>query len=645
MRTLRLATSEIARQAGGLRKLAVAFLVVVPCLYGALYLWSNWDPYGQLEDVPVAVVNLDQAVTVDGNTVAAGDDLVETMKEDPIFGWVFTDADDAADGLLEGRYYLTITIPADFSADLASGADSTPQQAQVQIRRNDANGYVIGIMASTVQAELHQQINSAATQAYFESVYGDLDELRDGLQQADDGAHQLEDGLAEAAPGAAELASGLSDAVDGAAELSDGAARVADGTQQVADIVDPLAEEIVPRLPDVADGAADVTDAVASVTGLVAGGGDTLSTRTDEVDAALAAFLEEHPELADDPAFADLQEATGAVADRTAEVATALDQVNEDSQALNDDAQALVTAVPDLQQRILDGQAQIDELNSGAHQVADGAARLSTNLVDARDGSQELSDGIADAASGASDLSDGLDQLVAAVPALDPDQREANAAILGDPTEVVMTTDNPADSYGRGLAPFFFSISLWVFGIVVFLVLRPTTGRALSSGASAIRVALAGWLPIAGIGLAGAYLLLLVAQVGLGLDVVDPVTSIAVVTLAVLVFTLIAHLARTALGLVGSAVLLVLLMLQLTSSGGIYPVETLPAPLRAIHPFMPMSYLIDALRVAFTGGQSAHLVRDATVLGLLGVAVFALLCVVVSRQRRWSPARLHPALG
>lgn len=644
MRTLRLATAEIARHARGLPRLAVAFLVLVPCLYGALYLWSNWDPYGQLEEVPVAVVDLDEPVTVDGRTVDAGSELVSTMQEDPIFGWVFTDADDAASGLADGRYYMIITIPRTFSSDLASGSDGTPRRAEIEIRRDDANGYVVGIMASTVQAELHQQINSAATEAYFESVYGDLDELRDGLVQAQDGAHDLDDGLAEAAPGAVDLADGLGDAVDGSAELRDGSAEVADGTQQIADLVDPLADDIVPALPGVAQGAADVADSVAGVTDLVSGGGDGLSDRTGEVDDAVAQLLADHPELADDPAMQALQETTGRVSDRTSEIADELDGVNTDAQQLDSDAQTLVTAVPDLQQRITDGRNQIDELNTGAHEVADGADDLATQLVSAHDGAVELSDGVTEASSGAADLASGLDDLVDAVPALDPDARERNAAVLGDPTDVVVTTDNPAEVYGRGLAPFFFSIALWVFGIVVFLVLRPTTGRASASAAHPLRTALVGWLPVATVGLAGAYVLLAVAQFALGLDVVDPVGALVVVTVATLVFTLIAHLARTALGLVGSAVLLVLLMLQLTSSAGIYPVETLPGPLRAIHPYLPMSYLVDAFRVVMTGGQQAHLHRDLLVLVGVGVVTLGVTTVVMSRRRIWSTARLHPAL-
>jgi len=56
------------------------------------------------------------------------------------------------------------------------------------------------------------------------------------------------------------------------------------------------------------------------------------------------------------------------------------------------------------------------------------------------------------------------------------------------------------------------------------------------------------------------------------------------------------------------------MILQLTACGGLYPVETLPAPFRAIHPFLPMSHLVDGLRVTISGGNTAHLVADVLVL-------------------------------
>src|SRR5699024_6540839 len=114
---------------------------------------------------------------------------------------------------------------------------------------------------------------------------------------------------------------------------------------------------------------------------------------------------------------------------------------------------------------------------------------------------------------------------------------------------------------------------------------------------------------------------------------------------AVAVFTLSAYLARNAFGLVGSAVLLVLLMLQLISSAGIYPVETLPGVLQAIHPYLPMSYVVDALRIVFTGGSMSRLAADVTVLAGIAVAVFAAGVAMSARKRTWSLISVHPPLA
>ena len=125
---------------------------------------------------------------------------------------------------------------------------------------------------------------------------------------------------------------------------------------------------------------------------------------------------------------------------------------------------------------------------------------------------------------------------------------------------------------------------------------------------------MAGWLPVFGLAALGSLLLLGVVWLGLGLDPVNVGGAIGVILLAAACFTAIAHLLRTWLGVVGSAIMLVLLMVQLTSAGGLYPVETLPAPFRAIHNFIPMTYVVDALRITFTGGPTDHLWRDVGVL-------------------------------
>jgi putative membrane protein len=175
--------------------------------------------------------------------------------------------------------------------------------------------------------------------------------------------------------------------------------------------------------------------------------------------------------------------------------------------------------------------------------------------------------------------------------------------------------------------------------------MRPISGRALAGRASSWRISMAGWLPVVGIASLGALLLLGIVWGTLGLDPVNVGGAIGVVILAAACFTAIAQLLRTWLGAAGSAITLVLLMVQLTASGGLYPVETTPAPFRVIHDFLPMTYLVDALRVTFTGGTYAHLWRDVAVLAGFLIVALGLCILVVHRRRRFRMHDLHPVLA
>jgi putative membrane protein len=260
-------------------------------------------------------------------------------------------------------------------------------------------------------------------------------------------------------------------------------------------------------------------------------------------------------------------------------------------------------------------------------------------------GSTKLVDGITQIDSGANQLATDLTAGAERIPTLAPDDQENASQVLSSPADVQVHIDNPATFYGRGLAPFFFAIAIWVLGISVFLVLRPISGRALAGRASSWRISVAGWLPVVGLGAIGSLILFGVVWLGLGLDPVNVGGAIGVILLTAACFTAIAHLLRTWLGVVGSAITLVMLMVQLTSAGGLYPVETLPAPFRAIHTFIPMTYVIDALRITFTGGPTDHLWRDVAVLAGFLIAAIGLTILVVHRRRRFRLRDLHPILA
>ncbi|HYS39339.1 MAG TPA: YhgE/Pip domain-containing protein [Pseudonocardiaceae bacterium] len=645
MRAFRLARFEFVRFRTPLQRLALVFVVLVPLLYGGLYLWSNWDPYGKLNQIPVAVVNDDKAVTVNGQRVAAGELFVGELRKDPIFDWHFTDDADAAQGVHDTRYYFTISVPRDFSAKLASGAAGTPQRAGMLITLDDANGYIVGKMAETVQSELQNKISAAAVSAYFESVFGNLQRLHDGLTKATNGADQLRDNLATARQGSGTLVSGLTQLKTGADQLAPGAQQVSDGVNTIANVVVPIANAIAAAIPTVTQNAATAANTAAGLASTAAQATGAVSGGADSVQAKVIQLGQAHPELQNDAAYQQLVTATSQAASLTGQVNTAAGQLKTATADVARAANTLAQDAPKLQAQAKGAASQIQQLATGAKQVASGAAQLDTGLGAALTGATQLDTSIGQLHDGATQLASGLSDVQGQLPVLSPQQQKDNASTLASPVDVAVTNLHPANNYGRGLTPFFFSIALWVFGITGFLILRALSQRALASRAGNMLVALAGWLPVGAACVFAGLLLYVVVDWGLGLDPVHPWQLAGLMALAAAAFTAIAHFLRVLLGGVASAVMLILLLLQLTTCAGTYPYETLPAVFRALHPLLPMSYLVDGLRVTITGGNSAHLLRDVLVLAAFGVVAMALTVFAVGRRREWRIADLKPELS
>jgi putative membrane protein len=580
MAAFRLALFELRRFRGPLRRAGLLVLLIVPSLYSGVYLWSSWNPYGHLDRIPVAVVNQDKPVEANGRTVDAGRDFVDQLRANPEFEWHFVDAGQAIEGLRDARYFFVITVPPDFSAKLASVSGGNPQRAAMRITLDDANGYIIGIIAASAQSKIQAQVNAAAQTAYLQASLGSLSDIKQQLQAAADGAAQIRDGARRAHTGARKLSSGLN-------TLESGGRQVADGTQELAtkaDTIDAALRRLDAGLP-----------------------------RDDVIREALDALATDHPDLKRDAQFRALQR-----------------QVDGLGAAL--DAQAA-----DVRRTVRDAVAGIDELNTGARKVAGG-------IGDAHTGAASLSSGLARLQTGASTLARKLNAAARKVPSPNAGERSRDADVLANPVAVESTNLHPARVYGRGVAPFFLSIGLWVFGLVAFLLLRPIAGEALVSRLRSSTVALGGWLPAAFIGTAAATIMFGVLEVGIGLDADRPWLLLALLWLAAWAFIALLHLLRAALDAVGSVVILVLLVLQLGGSGGLYPLQVAPGFFDVLHPVLPMTYTIDAFRYAVSGGETGHLVRDLIVLAGLLIGSLALTTFAVSRRRAWTIDRLKPEL-
>ncbi|GAB2624279.1 membrane protein [Paractinoplanes abujensis] len=704
--TLTLAGLELRRfLRGRLTRAAVVTLAVVPLLYGALYLYAFWDPYGRLNHIPAALVLEDRTATAgDGSEVHAGKDLGDELIEREIFDWHVVDEKQAEEGLTDGSYQLLLRIPRDFSRDLVSGPDQDkqPQAATLTAVSDDATNYLSGVFARSAFEEVRAAAAASASAGYFDKMLIGFTDLKQQTQQAADGAGKLRDGATSAGAGADRLAGGLDDAVGGAGRLSQGlgtaatgandltsgleqlttgARQLADGTRQaasggrqLANAVDAAADKAEPLLRD---NAQRIEDAA----GLVARGADTLAANIRTVDAAAQRAVEDAERLQDyvDNLPDDTEGVTEARALAARLVSDArevrgridLDDLRAELKQVAATARQVAAAAPHLADDVRAARSRVDQLATGLDRLATGAGRLQTGTAQAEQGAKSLQGGLYRLSSGARELSGGLSTLAGGghrladglgdlqggaerlasgladgaeqIPGYgdDPSHR---AGVLADPVALDRSVRHPAATYGVGFAPYFLALALWVGAMITFMVLRPLNRRYLVSEAPTYRVMLAGLLPAVAIGLVQATLLFLVVHLGLGLDPVHPAATWGLLALTAAVFAAIMQLLGAAFGAPGRILALALLMLQLTSSGGTYPVETSPGFFQAIHPLLPMTYVVQAARHLIDGGPSGTVVQGVAVLVAYGLGALALTVTAARRKRRMTMSDLHPAL-
>src|SRR6478609_7701554 len=111
MTVLRLAQSELKRMTGGLLpKLTVLALVMVPLLYGAVYLYANWDPYGHLDQIKAALVNEDAGATAAGGKhLDVGGTVTSNLVDAQTFDWQpVSSAAEADEGVRSGKYSFAL---------------------------------------------------------------------------------------------------------------------------------------------------------------------------------------------------------------------------------------------------------------------------------------------------------------------------------------------------------------------------------------------------------------------------------------------------------------------------------------------------------------------------------------------------------
>lgn len=615
----------------------VAAVIAVPLAVAGLVSGAFAGADDNVEAIPAVVVNNDEMVTMtlpDGTEqpVLAGRLLVTELTDPDTagFDWRISNDDEAAKLLASGDAYAVLTIPADFSSSVTSLSGETPTKANLDIRTDDAHGYLAGSVAQSVGDAMTATFGRELTTQYLEGFYGNLAALGGSLGDAADGATQISSGVDALAGGLGELSNGVAQSAAGATELANGATAYADGVAQYTNGVDGIAGGLA-ELNAGAAGLDGISDGWDQYVGGISSGVAQIETQVGPIADSLDQIIAANPDLV--AQYPQIGEAAGSIAEvrgQLGALVTGGEALATATRSGIDGVQGGISGLAGGAAELSAGSAGIRDggygIASGTGELADGLGALSTGAANAANGATEL-------AGGAATLADGLTTGAEEAKALTDIDAAATADVVAEPVTSTTERDNEIGTIGEVIGMLFVPIGLWLGAMAMFLVFRPFNREALRSTASTgglvVRtLARAGLLALAQ---AVTVVLLLHGVLGVAWGLLPQTLSFAV--LLALAFTAIHAFLTVALGRAGMLVSLVLVALQLAASGGLYPVEVLSGPFQAISPFLPLTWAVQGMQLIVAGAGGAAVATAAGIIALFGVGAMIGTAIVVGRRR------------
>lgn len=361
---------------------------LIPALYNIIFLSSMWDPYGQLSDLPVAVVNNDKEASYNDNTMAIGKDMVSNLKENKTLDFHFVDEEEGKKGLEDGDYYMVVTLPSDLSEKAASILTDHPEQMQIDYQTSSGHSFIASKMSDSAMTQLKQNVSTNVTETYTKALFNKMVDLKDGMSQAASGSEKLTDGANQLVAGSQTLTTNLHSLAASSLTFSNGTEQFTKGLSAYVSGVEQL------HL-----GLGNFNSGLVTYTGAVS-----------QLDSGLGQLSSKSPELVRgiNQLYTGVESYTGGVSQLNA----GLNQFSSGVSAYTNGVGNLATGANQLSN-------QSATLRMGMEQLSEGIQQLSSKL----DASSEQKDQI-------NQLSSGLNQLNQAIQNIDVGDTKQLSSVL-----------------------------------------------------------------------------------------------------------------------------------------------------------------------------------------------------------------------
>jgi putative membrane protein len=605
-------------------RISVAGIILIPALYAFIYLMSVWDPASRTSELPAAIVNQDVGTVVNGQKVNIGADLKRSLQEKNTFGFYEAVSEsEARRSVREGKALFALIIPANFSANAMAASEAGADK--LIVFASEGNNYSGAGFAKRFAGELGHQVNETLNEKRWAAVLGatassadSLTRLRQGVAKLRDGTRTLDAGLKQANDGSSKLAAGavsISDNVtlltEGVKQLGAGARTLDEKKPATADLqalkagAAQLAEgqgELQRGMPQLEEGsrklmqgASQLRDQSKSIPIV----GDKISTAAGQLSDGAG----------------QLQGGLKTAGEATTKLAAGAQSLNKGVSQLADGFAAYGAGVSTLASKI-PADAKLDELSKGSRTLAGASGQLHSGLDQLKAGSSQLAAGV--------------DTLASALPAGVP-ELAGSAEGLANTVEPAMEIDAPVKNNGIGFAPNFIPVALWLGAVMTAFIFHLRRLPLAAAGLSRPALLLGKMGILGAITTAQALCVFLMASFILDLQPVHSLGLVLIMLAGSLTFMLLILALVRSFGDAGKALALILLILQLSSAGGVVPIELTNDFYRTVSPWLPFTWVVKGVRASAFGAFNSEW------LSVLGVeVVFASVAFLIATYvGRW----------
>jgi YhgE/Pip N-terminal domain/YhgE/Pip C-terminal domain len=341
-------------------------VMCIPLLYAGIFLYGFWNAYGNSGRLPVAVVNQDQGAKISGKQINAGNDLVKQLKKNHDLKWTFVNSQQAESGFKNNHYFMTVSIPANFSKNATTLVDQQLKPVNIHYQVNKDYNFVSSKMVTSGLQQMKASVSSAITKTYAQTMYRQLDQLTQGMQKAADGAgtlssgskkelaglNQLKSGYKVLADGTGKVQSGANQLADGASSLNNGLKQVATGTTKLYTQTSANSSNIA-KLADGANTLADKLDQLNKGAAQLSNGSGQLTGGSQSLESGMSQYL------------AGLKQFQQGMQKEK----SGLDQLNTQLSA----SKPQISSIGDQMNQLANG---VNKINSGTNQLANGVDQL-----------------------------------------------------------------------------------------------------------------------------------------------------------------------------------------------------------------------------------------------------------------------------